>query len=84
MIKERARKNGHHPERNINMIRERVTAGMERAKKQGTKSGKAIGRPKVKVDVEKLSDAFRKCGSVRGAAREVGCTRGRVHAGYGA
>ncbi len=29
------------------MIRERVQAGLERAKKHGTKSGKPVGRPKV-------------------------------------
>jgi DNA invertase Pin-like site-specific DNA recombinase len=29
------------------MIRERVTAGMKRAKERGTKTGKAIGRPKI-------------------------------------
>ena len=29
------------------MIRERVTAGMKRAKEKGTKSGKAIGRPAI-------------------------------------
>ena len=29
------------------MIRERVTAGMKRAQAKGTKSGKAIGRPRI-------------------------------------
>lgn len=34
------------------MIVERVKSGMERAKQNGTKSGKAIGRPAVSADVE--------------------------------
>lgn len=34
------------------MIRERVNAGLARAKANGTRSGKAIGRPKVAVDTE--------------------------------
>jgi DNA invertase Pin-like site-specific DNA recombinase len=34
------------------MIRERVTAGLARAKVHGTKSGNAIGRPAVSSDVE--------------------------------
>jgi DNA invertase Pin-like site-specific DNA recombinase len=29
------------------MIRERVTAGMKRAQVKGTRSGKAIGRPRI-------------------------------------
>ena len=32
------------------IIRDRTMAGLERAKKQGTRSGKAIGRPKGKKD----------------------------------
>jgi DNA invertase Pin-like site-specific DNA recombinase len=34
------------------MIRERVMAGLDRAKKLGTRSGRAIGRPKVAAAVE--------------------------------
>lgn len=34
------------------IIRERIMAGLERAKKVGTKSGKAIGRPKTSPKVE--------------------------------
>ena len=34
------------------MIRDRVRAGVARAKKNGTKSGRAIGRPKVKEERE--------------------------------
>jgi len=34
------------------MIRERVAAGLARARKHGTKSGNAIGRPQVAAEVE--------------------------------
>ena len=34
------------------MIRERVLAGMARASESGTKSGKAIGRPRIAADTE--------------------------------
>jgi DNA invertase Pin-like site-specific DNA recombinase len=34
------------------IIRERIMAGLERAKRVGTKSGKAIGRPKTSANVE--------------------------------
>ena len=34
------------------MIQERVRAGMARAKAKGTKSGRAIGRPSVSVEIE--------------------------------
>lgn len=34
------------------IIRERIMAGLERAKRDGTKSGKAIGRPKTSPKVE--------------------------------
>lgn len=35
------------------MIRDRVRTGVARAKRNGTKSGKAIGRPKIGEDLEK-------------------------------
>jgi DNA invertase Pin-like site-specific DNA recombinase len=34
------------------VIRDRVIAGMARAKVKGTKSGKAIGRPKIRSQAE--------------------------------
>jgi DNA invertase Pin-like site-specific DNA recombinase len=37
-----------------NMFVERINAGLKRAAKHGTKSGKAIGRPKVVVDRQKI------------------------------
>ena len=58
------------------LIRERVTAGMRRAAASGTKSGKPIGRPRARVNVQKLLNAYKRCRSIRGAAQTVGCTSG--------
>jgi DNA invertase Pin-like site-specific DNA recombinase len=57
-----------------NMIRERVLAGMARAKAKGTKSGKAIGRPELpeaKQKAIRLAYA-RKEGSYRALAKRFG------------
>ena len=56
------------------MIRERVTSGLARAKVTGTKSGKAIGRARVGADVEAHILALRaeKIGIVK-IAKQVGC-----------
>jgi DNA invertase Pin-like site-specific DNA recombinase len=57
-----------------NMIRERVLVGMARAKKKGTKSGKAIGRPELaqaKQEAIRLAYA-RKEGSYRALAKRFG------------
>jgi DNA invertase Pin-like site-specific DNA recombinase len=37
-----------------NIIRERVIAGMEHARRNGTKSGKAVGRPKAVFDRDEV------------------------------
>jgi DNA invertase Pin-like site-specific DNA recombinase len=37
-----------------NIIRERVLAGMEHARRNGTKSGKAVGRPKAVFDRDEV------------------------------
>lgn len=54
------------------MIAERVRAGMARAKAQG----RPIGRKRVKVPVKNIINAFRESGSIRAAARAVGCNPG--------
>jgi len=59
----------------LELIRERVLAGMDRARAQGTKSGKAIGRPRVKVDVDALVRAYKSTESVHKAADIVKCNR---------
>jgi len=56
------------------MIRERVTAGLARARKNGTKSGNAIGRPTVSAEVEDRIRALRADGlGMLRIAKEVGC-----------
>jgi len=55
------------------MIQERVKAGLARAKEQGTKSGKAIGRPRVSKDTENAIRKARKSGTgMIKIARELG------------
>ena len=56
------------------MIRERVRAGLARAKSKGTKSGNPIGRPVVSVQVEDRIRQLRTEGlGMLKIAREVGC-----------
>ena len=56
------------------MIRERVVSGMARAKATGTKSGKAIGRPRLDpTRREAIRAAYRAGGiGLRGVARQYG------------
>jgi DNA invertase Pin-like site-specific DNA recombinase len=56
------------------MIRERIFAGMARAKAKGTKSGRAIGRPKVKPGVRAaIREAYaRGDGGYRTIAKQFG------------
>jgi DNA invertase Pin-like site-specific DNA recombinase len=37
-----------------NIIRERVVAGLDHAHRNGTKSGRAVGRPRVVIDAERV------------------------------
>jgi len=56
------------------MIQERVKAGMAKAKKEGTKSGLAIGRPAVSSDVEDHIRALRAEGlGILKVAKAAGC-----------
>ena len=56
------------------MIRERVTAGLARAKAHGTKTGNPIGRPAVGEDVEQSIRDLRAQGrGMLKIAKEVGC-----------
>ena len=47
---------------------ERTRAGMARARRTGTRSGKAIGRPPVDLDAERARLALERAGSLRKAA----------------
>jgi DNA invertase Pin-like site-specific DNA recombinase len=54
-------------------IRERVNAGLARAKEKGTRSGRPIGRPKVDPKVESRIRAMRAEGHGKGKiARTLG------------
>jgi DNA invertase Pin-like site-specific DNA recombinase len=57
-----------------NVIRERVLSGMARAKVQGTKSGKAIGRPSLPEGTRQAIRSAYKAGgiSLRGVAKKFG------------
>lgn len=54
-------------------IVERVRAGIARAKRRGTRSGKPIGRPKLDMDSERVRAAVARAGSIRKAAIVLGC-----------
>lgn len=56
------------------IIRERVLAGLARARKDGTRSGRAFGRPRVAAALEDRIKAMRrKGGGILSIARAVGC-----------
>lgn len=60
----------------LGILQERVQAGMERARREG----RAIGRPRVRVGVQKILDAYARLGSVRAVARELGISPGVAYA----
>lgn len=61
------------------MIRDRVRAGVARAKKNGTKSGKPIGRPKVRTEVEIAIKRELECGrGILTIAKSLGVGTGTV------
>src|SRR5262249_30366728 len=47
---------------------ERTRAGIERARRRGTRSGRAIGRPVLDLDAERARLAVQRAGSLRKAA----------------
>ena len=58
-----------------NIIRESVTAGLRRARKEG----KTLGRPRVIVDREKIRELHGQGNSVRVIAAQLGLTKSTVH-----
>ena len=65
------------------MISERVTAGLDRAKKDGTKSGKPIGRPRgLSEKGKRLQDQARQLRkqnvSIRAVAKQLGISKSTV------
>lgn len=59
-------------------IRERVKAGLDRARATGTRSGRAIGRPLVIFDRGKAIDLRGQGASLRAIARKTGVSYGSV------
>ena len=63
------------------MIVARVNAGLARARQSGTKSGKAIGRPKgAEYDREEIRSVLLDGRSVRQAAKATGASVGTIAA----
>ena len=63
------------------MIVARVNAGLARARQNGTKSGKAIGRPRgASYEPKKIRAALLKGGTVREVARSTGASVGTTAA----
>jgi DNA invertase Pin-like site-specific DNA recombinase len=61
------------------MIRERVKAGIARAKRNGTKSGRPIGRPRIDREREKaIQKALASNMGILSVAKMVGCGTGTV------
>ena len=55
------------------IIRERIMAGLDRARKLGTKSGKAIGRPKTDPEIEgRIKAKLKKGTGMLRTAKELG------------
>jgi len=54
------------------LIRERVKVGMARAKRQGTRSGKAIGRPSASINMEEVRKRREASESLRSIAKDLG------------
>jgi DNA invertase Pin-like site-specific DNA recombinase len=59
---------------------ERIHAGIHRARVKGTKSGKAIGRPKLVVDRSKAAHLRAKGKSIRQIAAALHISNGSAHA----
>ncbi len=57
------------------LIRERVTAGLRRAKEKGTK----LGRPRVELDIDEARDLRGKGLSYRAIAERLGVSKDAVH-----
>ena len=64
------------------VIRERVLAGLDHARQHGTKSGKAVGRPRRVFDRQKVLDLRRQGISWPEIARRTGAGIGTVRRAY--
>ena len=57
------------------LIRERVLAGVRRAKENGIR----LGRPPLELDIERMKDLASQGSSVRAIAKEMGISKSLVH-----
>jgi DNA invertase Pin-like site-specific DNA recombinase len=64
------------------IIRERVVAGLDHAQRNGTRSGRPVGRPKVIFDHDKVVELRRQRLSWRRIARELGVGVTTVRSAY--
>jgi len=62
----------------VETIRERVEAGLDYARKHGTKSGKAIGRPKLVFSRDEVRALYAGGKSIREIGQQLGLSRGTV------
>ncbi len=61
------------------LIRDRVLAGLKRAKERGTRSGRPVGRPRTqRFDIAEAQRLYTESGSIRAAARQLGVNPGAV------
>ena len=65
-----------------NIIRERVLAGMEHARRNGTKSGKSVGRPKAVIDRDEVVKLRQEGLSWREIARKLRVGAATVRRAY--
>ncbi len=65
-----------------NQRSERAEAGMENAKRHGTKTGKQIGRPRATVDLTRLQRLRAKGWSLRRISRKLGLSPATVKRAY--
>ena len=63
------------------IIKDRIAAGLDRAREQGTKSGRPFGRPTISAKTRDAILAARAEGlSIRETARSAGVSVGKAHA----
>ncbi len=61
------------------LIRDRVLAGLRRAKERGTRSGRPVGRPRTqRFDIGEAQRLYAASGSIRAVARQLGVNPGAV------
>lgn len=61
------------------LIKERVKAGMKRAKEKGTRSGKAIGSPRSEADTNEIKSRWAVGEPVSQIAKSLGISRALVY-----